>query len=117
MKLVEKDEAISIRLKQLELHFDEIQLGNVFEKSKMVIFCINKQFYDSALFKELCENCKNSKKKFCLALLEEVDIDYKKFEKEIVFKVFKNFQTDLIGYQTKQLIKKIEANLQIKIVN
>ena len=101
-----------------KLHvYDEKEIETIFEKSKIIIFCITKQYYESKMFEKQWRQAVELKKKVLKVLLEDTKVNLEAFL-NVKFEIYKNYENNsfVYGYEIERLIGQIENYLDITIV-
>ncbi len=120
--IINDDDSIITSLNNLNIYYDEKEVESNFKNSKIIIFCIDKHYFESNIFKEQLETAVELKKQVFLVILSEQEKFIFKDSRYVnfpVFEIYKNYDDNgfVIGYETEGLLKKLEKVLDSKIVN
>ena len=120
--IINDDDPIITSLNNLNIYYDEKEVESNFKNSKIIIFCIDKHYFESNIFKEQLEKAVKLKKQVFLVILSEQEKFIFKDSRYVnfpVFEIYKNYDDIgfIIGHETESLLKKLEKVLDSKIVN
>ena len=121
LEILNIDERIISCLDKLSVYYDEKEVEQNFKRSKAIVFCMEKQYFESKVFKEQWENSLKLKKQVVKVVLQEQKSNFYEdcnYCLSCVFEIYKNYDETgfIIGFETERLIKKIEKILELKIV-